>query len=420
MQKDLQEIQLWDESIAVGHRPDQSLSPQDEALFRAFQANLLSLISHELRTPLMGVLNALTLLEENLEKISKKKLKNNQKNKKSTLEFSSPELIHRANENARRLNRSLAMLLELAALESGTFHVRLREVDGLRLVKSKLEANRQTFRDQGLTLRFLQIAEGSNSNLLADPQKFGRAVDLCIQILLGRAQKQSEVEISFSPGLVDFAFSIRPGQESVWDSSWTQGLAGHQSGVTSPGSAFAGTIQSEQAFLTRVEEGLGSEFLLIHEMMRLHQGRFQAKRKGQQVSLSLILPELLSQDRLVAVLASRASQISPDQGGLSSVALGLIQIPKQEARTESQMKKFEARVKQGLFRSSDSVYLLPERGFLALVMDDCKSEDAPKLLTRLEKVVGQSLMFGVAHCPADGMDPKLLIEVAAERLMKRR
>jgi hypothetical protein len=59
---------------------------------------------------------------------------------------------------------------------------------------------------------------------------------------------------------------------------------------------------------------------------------------------------------------------------------------------------------------------LPERNQLALVMDDCKPEDAPRLLARIEKGLGRTLRSGVAACPAEGFEPVYLIELATKRL----
>src|SRR5947209_7480795 len=92
-------------------------------LLHAFQANLLSLISHELRTPLTGILNSLTLLTENGE------LPNT---------VSRKELLDMALRNAHRLSHALVSLLELAAIESGNFHVKLREVELARLSRKIL------------------------------------------------------------------------------------------------------------------------------------------------------------------------------------------------------------------------------------------------------------------------------------------
>jgi cytochrome c oxidase cbb3-type subunit I/II len=89
--------------------------------------------------------------------------------------------------------------------------------------------------------------------------------------------------------------------------------------VGSPTSAFSGVLQSEQAFLSRAEEGLGSEYLLIHEIMRLHQGRFLAQRQGNQVGLVLELSAPDSEEMLRSVLLSRAYEVSTFEGPLLSI-----------------------------------------------------------------------------------------------------
>src|SRR4051812_17953351 len=137
------------DALSVGHKPPATLSPQDETLFRAFQANLLSLISHELRTPLTGILNALSVLEEGA----------------ASGDFSADELVRMARHNAQRLHRTLMTLLDLAALESGTFHVRLREIDLIKLVSARLEAHQYLLRDGTLPIRKVMSA---GSPVLAD------------------------------------------------------------------------------------------------------------------------------------------------------------------------------------------------------------------------------------------------------------
>jgi hypothetical protein len=176
-------------------------------------------------------------------------------------------------------------------------------------------------------------------------------------------------------------------------------------------------LQSEQAFLTRMEEGLGSEFLLVHEIMRLHKGTFGGQRQGREVTLALELPELSSEEGLMAVLASRAYEVSTE---LASVALVLLPIPPGAGRPE----EFAEEVRKNLFRTTDAVYLLKERGRIALVLDDCKSEDAPRLMDRitqkLKKTGGRPLAYGVAQCPSDGLDPGQLLPLAESRLKAAR
>jgi hypothetical protein len=387
---------LSDTFEPIGHRPPSSLSPQDEALFRAFQSNLLSLISHEMRTPLMGVINALGLLDEGAEASG----------------LSAAELIRMARSNARKLHETLSALLDLAALESKTFHARLREVDLARLAGARLDAHRAQFRERGFQIEE-RIAPGASHLVLADPQKLGRAIDLCLQALGQRAEPGQKMRFSLSSNRIEIACTLTSAAQDLWDTMWTQASAGFQGGVTSPLSAFAGVMQSEQAFLTRMEEGLGSEFLLVHEILKIHQGKLSAERAGGQATLTLELPELSSEEGLASVLASRAYEVSTE---LASVALVLVKLP-EGARIAPE--SFTEQIKKSLFRNSDAVYLLRERGELALVLDDCKPEDAPRLMERINQKLSKSagrIVYGVAQCPADGLDPALLMGLASQRL----
>lgn len=372
-------------------------------MFRAFQSNLLSLVSHELRTPLMGILNALGMLEEGGD----------------SGPLSSAELIRMARSNAQRLQQTLAALLDLAALESGTFHARLREVDLHRLVSSRVDAHRPMLGGRGVELDALSV--GGLSPVLADPQRLGRALELVFQIVVPRAAQGSKVEARLASTRFTLRFGLSAGMEGLWDEAWTHSLAGYQGGVAAPGSAFAGVMQSEQAFLSRMEEGLGSEFLLIHEILRLHGGAFTASREGGWVSLELELPSLSSEEGLKAVLASRAYEIST---ALGTVALVLLEVPQ-----GMDADRFTATVRKTLFRASDAVYSLRELGQAALVLDDCKPEDAPRLVARIRQQLvqelgqqlakGPSLRYGLAQCPADGHDPAMLLPLAARRLAEQ-
>ncbi|MGZ3698246.1 MAG: histidine kinase dimerization/phospho-acceptor domain-containing protein [Bdellovibrionota bacterium] len=381
------------QAMAVGHRPTSGLTPQDEELFRAFQSNLLSLISHELRTPLMGILNPLGMLEDGA----------------ATEELPSDELVKMARQNAQRLERALAALLDLATLESGAFHAQLREVDLTRLVQSRMAAQTVALADRKLQLKSEIPAEQVNAlPLLADPKRFGRALDLAFQALVPRAVDASTVVLRLSSGRVEISFEIAPGLVKSWENAWSQALAGIESGVTSPMSAFGGVVQSEQAFLTRAEEGLGSELVLIHEIMRLHRGRFLQRKEDGRVVLVLELPHLASEEGLKAVLSSRAFRVSTE---LSTVALVLIHVP--EGVDAGALLQD---IRRTLFRSTDAVYSLPERSQLALVLDDCKEEDVPRLLNRIERALERTFRFGAAHCPADGLDPADLMEIAQKRV----
>lgn len=389
--------------MAVGHSPAASLSPQDEALFRAFQSNLLSLISHELRTPLMGVLNALMLLDSGSENGGMPGL-------------SQKEMIGMARTNAQRLQRALTALLDLATLQSGTFHARLKELDLGRLAQNRANSRQLELASLGITVSVTAV-NGNRSEVpvLGDAQKLARALDLCLDSVLARAEPGSKVELKIEPASLEFHFELKAGTEPGWDAAWSQGMAGFEGGVASPTSLFSGVMQSEQAFLTRMEEGLGSELLIVHEILKLHQAKLEARRQGTKVVLSWQLPGLSSEDGLRAVLMSRAYEVSTE---LASVALVLIRVP-----ASMEVDDLCAKIKASLFRATDAAYALPKKSYreamIALVLDDCKPEDAPRLIGRLEHALALELEFGIGHCPADGHDPSLLIDLARGRLNRR-
>ncbi|MCC7440904.1 MAG: HAMP domain-containing histidine kinase [Bdellovibrionales bacterium] len=387
------------EGLAVGHRAGNRLSPHDEELFRAFQSNLLSLISHELRTPLMGILNALSLLQDAADP-------------GHAGELPLPELVSMARNNAQKLHHALSSLLDLAAIESGAFRARLKEVDFARLAVLRIGALEPRLNDRRLTFTVDAVSakEAQASPLLGDPQKLSRAVDLALEILLERAEPGSKVHFEADASHLNVSFTLPPSAEEEWETDWTQARAGFQGGVVSPVSAFAGTVRSERDFLTRTREGLGSEFLLVMEILRLHGGEFKAARSGTQVRLELRLPRLESEEGVKAVLQSRAYESSH---GLASLAVALVAVPRGE-----EASAFQGRLRRALFRASDAVYALEGAGKVALVLDDCKSQDSPRLLERISEILGHSLEAGVAHCPEEGTDPEVLLRLANSRLKK--
>lgn len=345
----------------------------------------------------MGVINAATLLDEEKGAAS------------PTIPQS--ELITMARQNAQRLQRTLTTLLDLAALESRNFHAQLRELELNRLVRARVEQQHSVFRDRGLKANELDAAS-LETMALADSQKISRAIDLCLERVLFGAKKETAIQfrISSSPApRIGFEFELDPSAEKAWQQAWTQGFAGFQAGVGSSTSAFAGVLQSEEAFLSRTEEGLGSEFLLIHEIMRLHSGKFEQKREGSRVLLQLRFPDFSSDEALQAVLVSRAYELSNEA---TSVVLVLVNVPK-----DRDFEEFRSEAKKLLYRTTDGAYGLPHRRQVAIVMNDYRREDTLKFLERLKSTLGKNLQISMVHCPDDVGDPALLL-VEAKRHLK--
>lgn len=394
-------------TLAVGHDPAPGLAPQDARLFRSFQSNLLSLISHELRTPLTGILNALGLLDEQERERDGRA---GQGEESSVPGFTRPELIRMARQNAERLSRTLVTLLDLAQLESGTFHARLKELDLARLVKKRLQLHRALFHDRELRLDAAEVRE---TRVLGDPGKLSRAIDLCLQVAAFRARRGSRLRVivaSEPDRRLEIGFEVEPETRRLWEEAWTHGLAGFESGVGSPSSPFAGVLQSEQAFLSRTEEGLGGELLLIHEILSRHDGKFTQERRELQVLLKLGFPDFTSESAIRMVLSSRAYQVSTEPG---AVALLLLRVPE-----GWKLEELTPRVRRLLYRTSDGAYPLPDQGALAVILDDYRKEDLPRLLERLERSLGVRLEAGMAQSPDDDTDPSRLLEIASRTVSR--
>ncbi len=369
---------------------------KDDSFFQAFQSNLLSLISHELRTPLTGVLNALSLLDES----------------GSDTGFSSGELISMAKRNADRLHHTLATLLDLTAIESGTLSMRFREADLQRFVSRKQKSIEETLRASGFAPRFQFVKNSPAVPILLEPQKFSRVMGLLTQILLNRAEPKSDIEFFVDPTKVGLRFKLSSEAKLNWQKEWedsTKALTDR----TQMMSFFQGALLTEDQFLTRTQEGLGSELWLCQELIKRHMGKFSSQfLEGSKVELIVELPVLSSMQHLRAILLARVFDSSTDLG---SVALGLMEIPKGLSGED-----FRKKVRACLFRASDTVYFLESENRVAIFLNDCKPEDAPRLMGRIEGKLGQKIFYGTAICPEEGSDPDHLVDLAEKRLKSNR
>lgn len=380
--------------------PAHSSSEEALLLARDFQSNLLSLISHELRTPLMGIINSVTLLEEG----------------RSVSPLSASELISIARRNAQRLESSLNSLLDLAAVEAGLFFVRLREIDFPRFVERKLETSQRFLDERGIELRIESAIKNEAKRamfpVLADPLRLGRALDLTVEVLSSRLPAQTPVKVRISTAQVGFQFAVAEHEIKFWKESFSESKKPLSSERFFQGPAFHGTFRTQAEFLTRSAEGLGSEFVLVQEIMKRHKGEFKisAEKKGAfgEVKLDFELPELNSVESLITALGSRTASVSQE---LRSVSLGLVSVPKSE-----NVDAFKNHIRANLFRASDAVYPLPDKNQVALMLEDCRPEDAPALLERIGKTLGVKFEFGVVSSPQDGTDPELLLELAERRI----
>lgn len=355
-------------------------------LFQAFQQNLLSLLSHELRTPMMGVLNPLRLLDDGALGPG----------------MTSSEMLQMARRNAERLHRTLETLLDLAAIEGGAFHARLREVDLTRLVRVRARACAAIAEENGFRVAVGEEVAGL-APVLGDLPKLARAVDLSIEALAPFVRKPSRVDVASREAGIEIGFELDPARDAEWARVWSEAQVAAQSRLSAPGSPFAAAVQSEQAFLSRAGEGLGSELWLVHELLRLHQGRIVERTEGARRTLTLEIPSVRSEDGFQQVLASRLDEVVRE---LSRFALVRIRPPRGD------LEETCARVQATLSRRGDSAY--PYKGEIALLLDECGRADLESVLARLARSVGWNAIpvWGAACAPEDGLDATDLLRRA--------
>ncbi len=394
---------LDEDQLELVKRDIHGFSEESLSLLRLFQSNLISLISHELRTPLMGVMNALELLTSQ-EGISG--------------DLSSEEIFEILLKNSRALNDSLTSIIELASIETGTFHAAIREVDLVRLMTNVVENETAKFESESFSihLSFLKKESAGTINVLIDPKKMIRAIELLFQFVRVRMKPGTSLRVQVSQTEIYFQFTLNSepldsGEtlEEEWDRLWDDSLP--QAGESlSPLSSFAGMIQSESDFLSRSREGLGTEWTLVHEILRIHEGSFASIRKENNVVLTFHLPALNDEKSLIRVLRSRIEKAS---FGLDSLALVILEAP-----NGFDFSKFLIDIENALFRSTDSVYPLTESKKAALILDDCRPQDIPGLVARLMTPFGVQIKFGTAHCPMEVRDADQMLHLALSRLKK--
>jgi hypothetical protein len=171
-----------------------------------------------------------------------------------------------------------------------------------------------------------------------------------------------------------------------------------------------GLFQSEQKFLSRTKEGLGSEIALIGELLKAQGGVFSDTTKKDLMTLVLELPKLGAKEGLRAVISSRVFETST---GVGSLALAFVKIPE-----KMPLETFQAQIRGCLFRSTDAAYVIPDMACIAIILNDCKPEDAPKMLSRIERNLQRKLTYGYVTCPEEGADPDFLIGLAERRMAK--
>jgi signal transduction histidine kinase len=384
--------------------------------------DLLSLVSHELRTPLSVVLNAVRILREDSGLDAEER--------KTFLEM--------AFRNAERLNTTLSQLLDLGKLVSGRLVCRFHEVSLKQLLHAELErASREAARTG------TNGAPGAGA-----PRKISvvGAVD-GLPVILGDAPRLGQVlsslfenAIRFSPAGARIRLRIQP---AVKSGELPKPLAKlsrehHEYVLLELSNPIAPGIQGQlkpsevikvfgqrEDVLDRAHEGVGGSLAIAEEVLAQHGGGLGAstahdKSQGDTFTVWLALPVLENQEALLKVLESRIFALRTEVG---AVSLMVLKLNGAAATISAELKGIHDALKTSLFRATDTVYSLPDSNEVAVLMDDCKKDDAPKIVRRLLEALKASggakgagalaaARVGLASCPEDGTDPEGLIDHA--------
>ncbi len=338
----------------------------------------------------MGVMNALMLADQTPE----------------TAEMR--EAIAMASRNAERLNRTLATLIDLAAIDQSSFGVRLGEGFLSKHLQSFLDAKKIPF----------ELSVQQEEPCLLDSKQFNHALELIWAIITKNEKQKHKIRITTMRDAVCATLEIPIADENfppVWAEAWKEARVALAGGTTKSSSLFHAAAQSESGFLSTGETGIGAELVVMLEIMRLHHAQAEWKFANATLMLTFEFPQLRGREGLMRALSSRMHLGKQE---LSSLGLIWIEIPRADFR-EEMITAF----KQSLFRESDSIYRLdaadaksPQFQAVALLANDCKRRDVPVLLTRLLKPlpaeIQKRILLGAAHFPEDAVDPEVLVQIA--------
>jgi hypothetical protein len=330
------------------------------------------------------------------------------------------KFLDMALRNAERLNSTLSQLLDLSRLVSGRLVCRFHEVALSHLIARELERVESEAKNTSRVFN----AESCLAVVSGLPVILGDAprLELVLRALFDNALK-------FSPEGGALSLKIK---SQVKGSSLPSGMtmkAGlgiliELSNPMEPGQSIStgeidkifSVFSQHERVLDRTHEGVGGSLAIAAEVIHQHGGSMLAKTVDGRFTVWVALPVLESEKALLKVLESRMYALKTEIGAISLMILEV---------GEKAMKQVGEALKVALFRASDTVYTLNE-GQIAVVMDDCKKADAPKIVRRLLQNLGsESTKFlrtekarvGLASGPDDTTDPERLLALARESLV---
>lgn len=371
-----------------------------------FRKNILALVSHELNTPLTGILNALTVLEERFDE--------------------NDEYVSMLRRNSERLQKAVQNMMELSYADAGSLRVRLTETNLEHVILFQLEELKDELNQAGF--KPVVLIEQDVPTVCADAKRIGRvfhtlisnAVKFSRQDEAGSKKKNVQILLSMQTDDVIPTSVKRP---QLAQKTALYMVAEIKSTLPSVGDRPESPEAIFEAFTpwkdvdTREKEGLGVELALAREIVMAHQGMIWAHLPadaGKPWSMKLALPVLSREDELAEVIANR---LLTGSNMHTKVSVLLLKPNFDRPTAEDDLRALEKRTRELLFRSSDSVFSIPEIGELTIIMDDCDATGCDKVARRLVAEVHKRLPnieFQWAHAtgPEDGTSAETLLQAA--------
>jgi nitrogen-specific signal transduction histidine kinase len=382
------------------------LGSDKENEMERFRSNLLSVVSHELNTPLTGVFNALSMLEERFPKEN--------------------EFIPLLRRSADRLKRTVDNLLDLAKADAGALRVRLEELDLANLLNSRKAHWEGLLEKEGMTLLF--NIEEDLPHVCGDRRRLSFVLDSLVSNAAKfshKAKKEGEASVRVTLSLQPIR-AVPPAEAQRRDKKTGMVLLiGVQSSLPSLGESPESYEQLFEPFTpwrdadTRMKDGLGAELALAREILMAHDGYIWASGPSPENDLrgwlfSLALPLLSRNDELDLVVHNRLHSAI---GALSKLSLFLLKPEPGHAFSANEERWVSQALRKALFRSSDSIFFLPDVSEYVILMDDCDREGAEKMADRLSTVLKGELphlpfIYGIATGPDQGSSCEELLTKA--------
>ncbi len=373
-----------------------------ELINAKYRSNLLALVSHELNTPLTGIINAISVLENE--------------------QFESPGFFEMLKRNTERLRVTVDSLLELANADAGALRVHLTEASLENLIQAKEKYFRSFLSGHGFALQ--TVIEDQLPKVCIDPIRLGRALATLIEHAVMLADKSAN---SANENLLRIEVSLAPIDsisQLLSDSNVHQQAAMFLTiGVTTTTPTIGDVSRFEDFFepfnpwrdvYTRDKDGIGVELALAKEILIAHKGFIgvdYAEKPKEGWVFRMGVPVLSHEDELREVIDNR---IHSGVGRLSKTSILLLRPQEATLKKIGGLQTIEQTIPRLLYRSSDSVFSIPSLGEITIVMDDCNFNGASKLGNRLAKELKQSMpelefVWGTATGPDNGATAEELL-----------